>query len=123
MLFANAAIVIDDFPTYAACANARRQGKAGGATWSDIGRLFHVLSSHFHSLEVHIERSGVGHLQVIAIALPNNVVSHIFWAAFHPLRAINQLDARLNGNLGRDADLVVMVDCQIPADDLVVHFF
>jgi len=24
--------------------------------------------------------------------------------------------------LGRDADLVVMVDCQIPADDLVVHF-
>jgi len=25
--------------------------------------------------------------------------------------------------LGRDADLVVMVDCQIPADDLVVHFF
>jgi len=26
-------------------------------------------------------------------------------------------------NLGRDADLVVMVDCQIPADDLVVHFF
>jgi len=23
---------------------------------------------------------------------------------------------------GRDADLVVMVDCQIPADDLVVHF-
>jgi len=27
------------------------------------------------------------------------------------------------GILGRDADLVVMVDCQIPADDLVVHFF
>jgi len=25
-------------------------------------------------------------------------------------------------NFGRDADLVVMVDCQIPADDLVVHF-
>jgi len=27
------------------------------------------------------------------------------------------------GLTGRDADLVVMVDCQIPADDLVVHFF
>jgi len=26
------------------------------------------------------------------------------------------------GKFGRDADLVVMVDCQIPADDLVVHF-
>jgi len=26
-------------------------------------------------------------------------------------------------SVGRDADLVVMVDCQIPADDLVVHFF
>ncbi|WP_342673654.1 hypothetical protein [Shigella flexneri] len=25
--------------------------------------------------------------------------------------------------LGRDADLVVMVDCQIPSDDLIVHFF
>ncbi|BEB94703.1 hypothetical protein VEE20_08530 [Escherichia coli] len=24
---------------------------------------------------------------------------------------------------GRDADLVVMVDCQIPSDDLIVHFF
>ncbi len=26
-------------------------------------------------------------------------------------------------SLGRDADLVVMVDCQIPSDDLIVHFF
>ena len=26
-------------------------------------------------------------------------------------------------NPGRDADLVVMVDCQIPSDDLIVHFF
>lgn len=26
-------------------------------------------------------------------------------------------------NSGRDADLVVMVDCQIPSDDLIVHFF
>ncbi|SVV47013.1 iso-IS1 ORF1 [Klebsiella pneumoniae] len=25
--------------------------------------------------------------------------------------------------IGRDADLVVMVDCQIPSDDLIVHFF
>ncbi|HDZ0615727.1 TPA: hypothetical protein RRT20_005311 [Klebsiella pneumoniae] len=25
--------------------------------------------------------------------------------------------------VGRDADLVVMVDCQIPSDDLIVHFF
>lgn len=25
--------------------------------------------------------------------------------------------------MGRDADLVVMVDCQIPSDDLIVHFF
>ena len=24
---------------------------------------------------------------------------------------------------GRDADLMVMVNCQIPSDDLVVHFF
>jgi hypothetical protein len=24
--------------------------------------------------------------------------------------------------LGRDADLVVMVDCQIPSDALIVHF-
>ena len=29
----------------------------------------------------------------------------------------------LEGFLGRDADLVVMVDCQIPSDDLIVHFF
>ncbi len=27
------------------------------------------------------------------------------------------------GKTGRDADLVVMVDCQIPSDDLIVHFF
>ncbi|MGL5120359.1 MAG: hypothetical protein ACRC64_02275 [Plesiomonas shigelloides] len=26
-------------------------------------------------------------------------------------------------NLGDDSNLVVMVDCQIPADDLIVHFF
>ncbi len=25
--------------------------------------------------------------------------------------------------LGRAADLVVMVNCQIPSDDLIVHFF
>ncbi|CAI2535459.1 Uncharacterised protein [Serratia liquefaciens] len=25
--------------------------------------------------------------------------------------------------LGRDADLMVMVNCQIPSDDLIVHFF
>ncbi|MFZ5123609.1 hypothetical protein ACOY6A_23465 [Enterobacter roggenkampii] len=28
-----------------------------------------------------------------------------------------------DSTLGRDADLVVMVDCQIPSDDLIVHFF
>jgi len=33
------------------------------------------------------------------------------------------LSKRANSKeMGRDADLVVMVDCQIPADDLVVHF-
>jgi len=31
-------------------------------------------------------------------------------------------DEATQRNFGRDADLVVMVDCQIPADDLVVHF-
>ena len=30
---------------------------------------------------------------------------------------------RLDKIFGRDADLVVMVDCQIPSDDLIVHFF
>ncbi len=29
----------------------------------------------------------------------------------------------LEAKAGRDADLVVMVDCQIPSDDLIVHFF
>ena len=26
-----------------------------------------------------------------------------------------------DSELGRDADLVVVMDCQIPADDLIVH--
>lgn len=30
---------------------------------------------------------------------------------------------RMTHSDGRDADLVVMVDCQIPSDDLIVHFF
>lgn len=29
----------------------------------------------------------------------------------------------MSSGLGRDADLVLMVDCQIPSDDLIVHFF
>ncbi len=29
----------------------------------------------------------------------------------------------IDRDFGRDADLVVMVDCQIPSDDLIVHFF
>lgn len=29
----------------------------------------------------------------------------------------------MNSKKGRDANLVVVVDCQIPADDLVVHLF
>ena len=34
-----------------------------------------------------------------------------------------RLAQTLQANFGRDADLVVMVDCQIPSDDLIVHFF
>ena len=36
------------------------------------------------------------------------------WLVFRPFNAAIE---------GRDADLVVMVDCQIPSDDLIVHFF
>lgn len=36
---------------------------------------------------------------------------------------MNQHERAKGGILGRDADLVVMVDCQIPSDDLIVHFF
>ena len=35
---------------------------------------------------------------------------------------LKNVNAHIDSNIGRDADLVVMVDCQIPADDLVVHF-
>ena len=34
-----------------------------------------------------------------------------------------RIEEKLRAAFGRDADLVVMVDCQIPSDDLIVHFF
>jgi putative transposase len=40
------------------------------------------------------------------------------------IRWYNEKRIKLSlGAMGRDADLVVMVDCQIPSDDLIVHFF
>lgn len=29
---------------------------------------------------------------------------------------------KLKTETGRDADLVVVIDCQVPANDLIVHF-
>ena len=57
-------------------------------------------------------------LQTISQLIP--LTSAVFYRVNNRLKPENYI---LHNISGRDADLVVMVDCQIPSDDLIVHFF
>jgi multidrug resistance protein MdtO len=51
------------------------------------------------------------------------IVAGLIHTLIRPEREGGIILQKISILFGRDADLVVMVDCQIPSDDLIVHFF
>ncbi len=69
------------------------------------------------------ERLIFEYIQHHACNISNISAKEIARDTFTTTTSVNRVCKKMGYKSGRDADLVVMVDCQIPSDDLIVHFF